>query len=144
MSEARREEMVCQIGTVIQYEAGKVLVTIDQTEHCEGCAAAAHCGAMLSSDKPIEVASSKELAVGQKVEIGLMPGAILKASILLFIFPAVAFAIGIALGYWAADFIEWADKQWTGFVFGLLLTAITYWGIRLATPRLEKKITMNR
>lgn len=139
MNPRRNDDMVCQDARVVKYEDGVASVIIDQGEHCEGCHAKGHCGVMMAGDKPVEVKYPDKLEIGQRVEIGLMPGAILKASILLFILPALAFAVGIAIGYWLADFITWADKQWVGFITGIILTAITYWVIKIVTPALEKK-----
>ena len=137
-SAPKKENMVCQSATVVKYENGTAHLVISQPDHCEGCSAHGHCGVMLAGDSTIEVKYDQSLEPGQRVEIGLMPGAILKASILLFILPAVAFAVGIALGYWASDHFSWGDKQWMGFACGLILTALTYLSIRLMTPRLEK------
>jgi sigma-E factor negative regulatory protein RseC len=130
-------DMVCQGGTVTRIEGDKAYVLIDRDKGCDACASKGHCGALFANTQELEVKTNIPLKPGQRVEIGVRPSAIFGASVLLFVVPAVAFLLGIILGYWLADEYGWWSQQWTGFIGGIILFIVSYLIIRLVTPRMQ-------
>lgn len=134
---SERENLVCQGGIVTHVEGSSVTVQIDSHKGCESCGSKGHCGALFGGTTVLELHSDRQLSVGQQVEIGMRPAAVLTASTLLFLFPAVAFIIGIVAGYGIAPVYGWS-AQWTGFSAGIIAGALSYFVIRLLTPRLQR------
>ena len=132
------EDLICRGGTVLSVDEDIVQVRIDQEKGCENCGSKGHCGVMLAGHSILSVRSKKEVSAGMRVELGMRPAAIFTASVLLFVFPVVAFIVGIASGYWLADALSWS-QQWTGFGLGVGSFALSFLLIRAITPRLEAK-----
>lgn len=130
--------MVCQGGTVVRVEDDKAFVKIDRDKGCESCSAKGNCGVMFSSEALVEVRNEIGVTVGQRVEIGVRPAAVLTASILLFIVPASGLILGIIAGYLLAELFGWPWQQWVGFGFGALGFAAAVLAIKLLSPRLHE------
>lgn len=129
--------LVCQGGVVTGVEGRRVQILIDAQKGCESCGSRGHCGALFGGTTMLELETDRALQIGQKVEIGMQPAAVLTASGLLFLFPAVAFIIGILAGYGIAPVFSW-NPQWTGFAGGIGMGAFSYLVIRLVTGRLQQ------
>jgi positive regulator of sigma E activity len=132
------EDLICRGATVLSVEGDIAHVRIDQDKGCETCGSKGHCAVMLGGQSVLTVRTHSAVSAGMRVEIGMRPAAIFTASVLMFVLPAVAFIIGIVLGYWIAEPLGWPD-QWTGFGFGVLLFILSFLLVKMITPRLEAK-----
>lgn len=131
-------DLVCQGGTVARVEDGLAFIKIDRDKGCESCSAKGTCGVMFSSEALVEVRNHIGVTVGQRVEIGVRPAAVLTASILLFIVPAAGLILGIIAGYLLAELFKWPGQQWVGFGFGALGFAAAVFAVKLLTPRMQE------
>lgn len=131
-------DLVCQGGTVTRVEDGLALIKIDREKGCETCSAKGSCGVLFSTETLVEVRNDKGVAVGQRVEIGVRPSAVLTASILLFIIPAAGLILGIVAGYLLAGLFGWPGQQWMGFGFGALGFTAAVLAVKLLTPRFHE------
>ncbi len=129
--------LVCQGGTVTRVDNDIALVKIEENEACHGCGTRSSCGVMLGADVLVEVHFQGKLETGQKVEIGLRPTAIVSASIILFIIPAIVLVLGIIAGYLMADFFGWQAKQWIGLAVGLTAFLLTMLIIKMLSHRFQ-------
>ncbi len=131
-------DLICETGEVRRLAGGKAFVWVEPPAGCGGCASRDFCGAIASGGRLLEVRNDAGASVGQRVELGVRPAAVLTASFLLFIVPAAAFVAGIVAGYLLADQFGWQGRQWIGLAVGAAAFVATMLGIRLLSPRLER------
>ena len=131
-------DLVCQAGRVKRLEGAVAYVLIEKPSDCETCAARSGCAMLSGGGRLIAVRNEAGAAVGQQVELGLKPAAVVTASFLLFILPASALVVGIVAGYMLAEQFDWPAREWIGFVIGAAAFALVLIVIRLLSPRFER------
>ncbi len=134
-----KADLICQEGIVERVVDGEVAyVRVERPSSCAKCATRSSCLVLSETGSLIEVHSGPGTLAGQRVELGMRPTAVVTASILVFILPALAFIAGIIAGYLLADNFGWPGQQWIGLVVGIVAFALALLIIRLLTPRLER------
>jgi len=131
-------DLVCQAGRVQRLEGAVAYVLIEKPSDCETCAARSGCAVLSGGGRLVAVRNETRAAVGQRVELGLRPAAVVAASFLLFTLPALAFVAGIVVGYLLADEFGWPAREWVGFAIGAAAFALVALVIRLLSPRFER------
>lgn len=130
-----RSDLVCQTGRIESLEGYRAFVRIEQPAECETCAGRSGCHALSGEGRLIEVLNEVGATVGQRVELGLRPAAVVTASFLMFILPALAFLLGIAIGYLFAESQGWPSQQWIGLITGAFAFCLVLVVLRLLSPR---------
>jgi sigma-E factor negative regulatory protein RseC len=90
---------------------GRVQVTVERGEACHSCAAKGACKALGGQTKDIVLVVDNDLDAGpgDRVRITMAESAVLKASLVLYLFPALGL-IGGAAGGWALARVQaWAS-----------------------------------
>jgi sigma-E factor negative regulatory protein RseC len=139
-SEVPDLELVKQGGLVTRTDDEFAWVALDREAGCAGCSANSACGAggLLMGTAEIKLENILKAKQGQRIEVGMRSVAVVSASALLFVFPVVAFLIGLSIGYAAAPAIGLLSQEWTGFIFGVIAIGISFLVIKLVSAKMAK------
>lgn len=91
--------MLKETARVVSTSPGKAKVAIVRSEACGSCPAKSMCSAASGNMNILEVNNPVEAKRGEKVIIELRPTALVKATAMLYLFPAVAIVAGATAGW---------------------------------------------
>ncbi len=119
---------------------GRVRVTIQRGEACHACAARGACQSLGGQTKSFDIVVDNDLgaAPGDRVVLTLAESAVIKASAVLYLLPAMGLLAGAFGGYGVAGILGWATDPvaiagcLAGLIAGLLAA-------RLVARRLERR-----
>lgn len=125
-----------EIGKVTQIDEGDATIIIQRSSSCASCNACS----MGKNQNEMILKVSNELGAtpGDWVELDLESISILKASAIAYIIPLIALLLGVAGGYGLAGKFS-LNPEFLGALGGILLTALSFLGIKLMEPILNKK-----
>ena len=99
--------MLKEIGRVVAAESGALWVEVERKSACGSCAARGGCGhgllqqLRIGKSRHVRVLDARAVSggieVGQEVEIGLPAGAVLAASVMLYLVPLAGLLLGSGL-----------------------------------------------
>lgn len=95
--------MLRESGMVVSTRENKATVLLVRSEACGSCPAKAACHATSDGNMTMEVINPVAARRGDKVEIELQSGALLKASALAYMVPATAVLAGSFAGWTLAN-----------------------------------------
>lgn len=117
-------------AVVTEIMGNKAKVTILRHEACS------RCGGCLSaySKKEMQTVAYNKIGakVGDYVELTLKEDSFIKATLIVYGLPLVALILGLALGFLLKT------NELISFGIGLLLMAVTFWGIRAYNKKLSE------
>ena len=126
-------------GVVKEIQGSKALVLTDRQSMCGECVARGCCH-MLGGGKEMlaEAINSVGAKAGDFVKIGIPEGTVTKASMVVYMVPALGLVGGATLGYYIARSLRFDINPWTlvGSIVGLGLAFIA---VRLLSNTLSKK-----
>lgn len=130
--------MIESSGHIVRIEQGCLWVESAKTSGCVGCKSQPGCGQAIFSKwgaqrfvipvLPLKTGTSS-YEVGDEVRFGMPDGAVLRASLLVYLVPAV----GLLLGAWLGASI--AENQWLSLAGGLVGLIGSGFGVYLHTWR---------
>lgn len=87
-------------GIVVQKKGNTAVIKAQRSTSCDNCASkkSCHSGAGADNDILIEAEDSFGAKVGDRVVFSVSAGSVLKAGMLLYLFPIVSFIGGLVLG----------------------------------------------
>ena len=125
-----------EVGEVVGREANKLVVKMQRTEACAKCRA---CTAGLESkDMIIKAVNMCAANIGDKVEIVLDNSNFMKATLIMYGIPFVAFMIGVFAGYYGALKLSFGSPELAGIGLGIVLVIIVYLIIRTQEYRFKE------
>ncbi len=125
-----------EIGEVIGTEGNKLVVKMQRTEACARCRA---CTAGLESKEMlIKAVNMCQGNIGDKVEIILDNSNFMKAALIMYGIPFIAFILGVFGGYYAAASYGLGSPELIGIIAGVILVALTYIIIRTQEHRFKE------
>lgn len=130
--------LVCQVGVVERVSGESAFVRLETPGACAHCSTKGHCLTLMEEGRLIEVRNSAGVQVGQHVEVGVRARAVLDASILFFLLPAVFLLAGIFSGYVLADYLGWQGREWLGLGIGAAAFVLVFVILKLMSRRLEE------
>lgn len=95
--------MLKEAATVVSTSASKAKVAIIRSEACGNCPAKTMCSTASGNINVLEVRNPLEARPGQKVIIELQPEALVKATAMVYLVPAIAMVTGATAGWLQAD-----------------------------------------
>ena len=121
-------------GTVTGFtSSGYAKVIVSRTEACGSCEVKGACQALGGQTQDLELIMANNVAaeVGDIVQLTMAETAIVKASAILYLIPAVCLMLGAAAGYHIAENIGWSPDPVSaaGSLAGLLAGLIISWVI---------------
>ncbi|TNF46785.1 hypothetical protein EP232_04175 [bacterium] len=91
--------MLEETAMVMSVSHGRAMVALVRSEACGDCAAKSMCHPTSENTMQMEVDNPVGARPGERVIIELAPEALLKASILAYLFPATVMVAGAAVGW---------------------------------------------
>ncbi|WGO84382.1 SoxR-reducing system protein RseC [Arsenophonus apicola] len=91
--------MVKEWATVVRWHNGRVVLRYGSNSGCGSCAARSTCGSYIlnkigpKTEYQLELEISQPLVVGQKVEIGIPEGSLLRSAMLVYLTPLLGLFI---------------------------------------------------
>ena len=131
--------MIRELGEVIDLKGKVAKVKFKRTTSCGNCTA---CG-MRKDDVEvvIGVLNTKDVKVGDLVDIEIETKKALVSSAIAYLFPLLMLIVGVALGYMFVNKgIINGDKEIMGAIFGIGLTFVSYLIIRNLEPVFKRKL----
>lgn len=95
--------MVKEWATVVRWQDGRAVLRYGSSAGCGSCKAKAACGSYLlnklgpEAEHQLEVPVSEALVAGQKVEVGIPEGSLLRSAMLVYLTPLLGLFIGAGL-----------------------------------------------
>jgi sigma-E factor negative regulatory protein RseC len=127
---------VREIGKVADIKDNTAIIKIQRRSSCGSCTA---CG-MRKDQNEILLPVSNDLGakLGDWVELELQSISILKASTIVYVIPLIALILGVIGGYAIAEQLS-RDTELYGAIGGILLTILSFVGIRVMDPLFNTK-----
>ncbi|MEK9498164.1 SoxR-reducing system protein RseC [Photorhabdus sp. P32] len=122
--------MVKEWATVIHWQQGRALLRYGSSSGCGSCQARATCGSYLLNKlgpdgiHQLELEILQPLQPGQKVEVGIPEGSLLRSALLVYLTPLIGLFLGGAL------FQLWVTNQLWVFCGGVLGGALGFFFAR--------------
>ena len=115
--------MIEEIAIVTAVEGHRVWIEKSPQSHCQGCAQKTACSThwleYFIKKHPIEVETSLSLKLDDQVIIGIDEQALMRNSLLIYLFPLLAlFASGV-LGEWLAIYFHYQSSELLSIISGL-------------------------
>ncbi|MET4860967.1 SoxR-reducing system protein RseC [Morganella morganii] len=95
--------MVKEWATVVRWQDGRALLRYGSSAGCGSCKARAACGSYLlnklgpEAEHQLEIPVSEPLVAGQKVEVGIPEGSLLRSAMLVYLTPLLGLFAGAGL-----------------------------------------------
>ena len=91
--------MLKETATVVSTSPGQAKVAIVRSEACGNCPSKSMCSTASGNINVLEVRNPVEAKPGEKVVIELQPETLIKATAMVYLFPATAMVIGTTVGW---------------------------------------------
>jgi len=115
--------MISEEGIVKEIKGNKAIVKVERSAACKHCSARGSCGMDLESQEVlIEVENRLHAKVGDKVELSVPSGSLLKMAILVYILPILSLLLGAYEGGRLA--LKLSLSPSTGSILGALILLI--------------------
>ena len=126
-------------GVVKEVRGEKALVITDRQEMCASCVAKNFCH-MLGGGKEVlsETINPVGAKTGDMVKIGIPDGAVTKASLIVYMVPAIGFVGGASIGYFIAK-LYGLDLNISTLIGGLIGFGLSMISVRFLNNTLSKR-----
>ncbi len=91
--------MLKETATVVSTSPGQAKVAIVRSEACGNCPAKSMCSTASGNINVLEVRNPVKAKPGEKVVIELQPETLIKATAMVYLFPATAMVVGTTVGW---------------------------------------------
>ena len=123
-------------GTVIEIVPEGALVRIKKTDACHGCPSAGLCHMGSSGERQVLARNPCGARKGERVEIEIKDGLLLKASFIIYMLPLFGLLIGALFGRWIISIFALPFNENTGAVLGgLTCLLVVFILIKMITRR---------
>jgi positive regulator of sigma E activity len=113
-------------GRVVAVRDGRVVVEVDTPADCESCHSRGTCHVAALGSKQVEV-DATGFAVGDRVRIIAFSAAVVRASLVLYLIPALLVVVGSFAGYATAEAffgVEGNTGSLVGVIVGIMLSLL--------------------
>lgn len=129
-------------GVIVQNKEHTVLIKAQRSTSCDNCSSKKSChGGSTGSgdDLYIEAENPIGAKVGDRVIFSVSSGSVLKAGVLLYLFPILSFIAGVALGQaYVAGVFPSLNPDLVSGVLGVLFLALAFIGLKLYSRLIER------
>ncbi len=123
-------------GIIIKVSPEGALVRVKKTDACCSCPSNRLCHVGSIGERDVLAKNPIGAEEGQRVEIEVEDGLLLKASCIIYLFPVIGLLIGGLIGRWIVNIMEINIAQDTGSVIGGLTCMIfVFLIIKIVTKR---------
>lgn len=132
--------MIQEEGVVIGQRDGKVLVRIERSSACEGCASASICKTIAGGkEMVIEVENPVKARDGERVVVSVREERLLAISSATYLIPTMAFVAGVFIGRALWTYLPHIERDLLSAIGGFVLLFLSLPFLRLFTRRMERK-----
>lgn len=122
--------MISEEGVIEKISKKTAYVKVVQRSACDHCSSRGSCNVSEERDMTIAVDNSLNAKEGDRVELSVPDGAVLKLSLLVYIFPVIALLVGAILGYFMS--FQWkTDPSLTEFLTGILFLVVSFISLKV-------------
>ncbi len=125
-----------EIGTVIDTYNSKARVKIARKSECNSCRAVRFCGMLNQQFMVLEALNPIKAERGQQVVVKLGVESELKATLILYFIPLMAFLVGTVLGYEFHPFK--GNSTLSALILSFLFLFLSFVGIKLYNDKIYK------
>ena len=115
--------MIEETAIVIAVEGHRVWIEKSPQSSCQGCAQKTACSTHVLDyfikKHPIEVETKFSLKLGDQVIIGIDEQALMRNSLLIYLFPLLALFVFGVLGQWIAIYFHYQSSELLSIISGL-------------------------
>ncbi len=130
-----------ETGEVVKVFNRTVEIRINPTEDCGACGVkdSCHAGSGISKERFVTALDPFGLKIGQRVKINLEPKNLIKASVIIFVFPILGLLLGALAGSFYAKVAGYGDySDLYAVIGGFAGIGISVLGLRSYNKTLEK------
>lgn len=129
---------------MIDSSPGRALVRTRRTSACSGCSAKGACSTLGGGkDAELWVDNPVGASRGDRVVLAVPDGAILKASVILYLIPVTALVAGAALGNWLGLKME-VSNDLLAAAMGVFFMVLAFAGARIWGGKFAERPTIVR
>ena len=138
--------MPTEEGVIEDIRGRKAMIRIQKSSHCASCGSRDSCGVHGNQERIIELTNSLQALTGDRVEISIPEGSLLKLSFLVYFMPILALVIGALLGDSLARFAG-SPSSLPPVLGGAVALFISFYGLKKVDQkrgvkrRLEPRMT---
>ncbi len=131
-------------GIVIRKEGERAIIRAERTGACESCSSKKSCAQTGSeTEMLIEADDPVGVKAGDKVVFAVSAGSVLKAGVLLYLFPILSFIAGVVLGQAVlSGMLPGYNPDLVAGVSGLALLALAFLGLKVFSTLSERSRSM--
>ncbi|CAG9424624.1 Protein RseC [Providencia alcalifaciens] len=132
--------MVKEWATVVRWQKGRALLRYGSSAGCGSCSARAACGSYAlnkigpNTEHELEIDVEQPLVVGQKIEVGIPEGSLLRSAMLVYLTPLIGLFLFSALAQSAQ-----LEQVWVALT-GILGGFVGFFTARKVASRWRNKI----
>lgn len=129
--------MIEEHGTVIAISGDRATIKAKRSEACEGCGTKDMCHDADGESAKLEALNPIDAKVGDEVNFTVGTGAVIRAGVLIYLFPMIAFIVGVVIVQALAGVLlpEGWNADLASAVLGLGLLVLTYLAVSIYSKR---------
>ncbi len=128
-------------GVIVQLKGTMALIRAERSSSCDSCAQKKSChGGSSGTDAFVEAENRVGARVGDHVVFTVSAGSVIKAGLLLYLFPIISFIIGVVLGQTvAARLLPGQNPDLVSGVLGAVFLALAFAGLKIYGSLADRK-----
>jgi len=128
-------------GVVVQIKDTTAVIRAERSSSCDSCAQKKSChGDPTATDAFIEAENTVGALPGDHVVFTVSAGTVIKAGVLLYLFPIISFIVGVVFGQTlATSVLPQYNPDLVSGVLGAVFLALAFVGLKLYSSFIDKK-----
>jgi sigma-E factor negative regulatory protein RseC len=116
--------LLSEQGIIEKVTDQKATVRVRRSPACANCSSKISCD-ISNRDMLVEVFNDLQAKVGDRVEISIPEGTVLKMSVFVYLFPIIALIIGAFLGGFIASSLQ-SKSSWPAILLGMIFFGLAF------------------
>ena len=121
--------LVSEQGIIEKVTDQKATVRVRRSPACANCSSKISCD-ISNRDMLVEVFNDLKAKVGDRVEISIPEGTVLKLSVFVYLFPIIALMIGAFLGEFIANSLQ-SKSSWPAILLGIIFFGLAFFVLKI-------------
>ncbi|MBE9528216.1 MAG: SoxR reducing system RseC family protein [Proteobacteria bacterium] len=121
-----------EVGVIVEVSGSVATIKASKSGSCDSCSAKKSCASISETEMLLEAENCIGAKVGDQVMYSVDAGSIIKAGVMLYLMPIIAFIAGVVIGTYAAPhFWPGANPDLVTGLFGILFLTLAFTGLKL-------------
>lgn len=136
--------MIEEEGKIVETQTGIAMIRAEKTSGCDKCLSKKSCKSISDTDMLVEARNPINAKTGDHVVFTVGAGTVLKAGVLVYLFPLLAFIAGVLIGQVIGDQVLMGNeltsksRDLMSAILGFIFTAVTYVAVSIYSKRARK------